>query len=85
MRQMTISRKFAVLYAVGRQMLRAAGCASRRTRPNIFTAAVIRAGTRLKRADFVRPAGISGFGRPVCAVSDGRATRIGMYVEILPV
>ena len=69
---------FAVRCAIGRQTLRAVGVAPTRTRPNIFTAAVIRIGTPLKRAENARPALIFGVGHRVCAALNGRATKIGM-------
>ena len=76
-----INRKpnaFVARIAAGDPGNQAAGFATIAITRNIFTAAVLRAGTLLKPAAFVRAALTNGFGRRVFAARNGRVTKSGM-------
>lgn len=74
----SITKESAVRCAVGNRRRRAAGAVPIATRPNIFTADVIKPGILLKHAENVRTARINGVGHRAWAVTAGQNIKIGM-------
>lgn len=67
-----------VRYAIGSQPLQAVGHVGIAMLRNIFTMAVVRLGTLLRRKVYARLVLINGDGPLVCIAPVGRFTRIGM-------